>query len=349
MLTLQISEAEIAQLKYEMYRYADALVQKRLHSIYLKSMNQSLSCKAIGLYSGLSRQKVADFIKLYNQSGIESLKFNNYGTNQSALDNHSETLLSNLEKHPVHQLSQAKERIESLTGIQRSLSSIESFLKKNDFSYQKIGHIPSKVDVQKQETYLEQTLNPAIERAKNGEIYLLFLDAAHFVMGVFLCNMWSKIRLFIKSSAGRNRLNVIGTIDAITKKILFQTNITTVNAETMACFLYYLKSQMPDKPISIVLDNARYQHCNFIKELATELGITLLFLPPYSPNLNLIERLWKFAKKTALYGKYYEKFDEFQGAIIECLNQANDKYSKELQTLMTLKFQTFKNVNIYPV
>jgi transposase len=293
MLTLQISEAEIAELKYEMYHYPDALVQKRLHSIYLKSMNQSLSCKEIGLYSGLSRQKVSDFIKMYNQSGVQRLKFNNYGTNKSELDNHSETLLSNLENSPVHQLSQAKERIESLTGIQRSLSSIESFLKRNDFSYQKIGHIPSKVDVQKQETYLEKTLNPAIERAKNGEIHLLFLDAAHFVMGVFLCNMWSKVRLFIKSSAGRKRLNVIGTIDAITKKILFQTNITTVNAETMACFLYYLKSQMPDKPISIVLDNARYQHFNFIKELAAELGITLLFLPPYSPNLNLIERLLK--------------------------------------------------------
>ena len=193
---------------------------------------------------------------------------------------------------------------------------------------------------------MEETLNPAIEKAKNGEIHLLFLDAAHFVMGVFLCNMWLKVRLFIKSSAGRQRLNVIGTIDAITKKVLFQTNITTVNAQAMASFLYYLKSQLPDKPLAIVLDNARYQHCNFIKEVATQLEITLLFLPSYSPNL--IERLWKFTKKTVLSGKYYEKFDKFQVAITDCLNQANDKYSNELQTLMTLKFQTFKNVNIYP-
>lgn len=349
MLTLQISKAEIATLKYEMYHYPDALVQKRMHCIYLKSTEQQLSCEKIGLYVGLSRQKVSSFIHLYNQSGIQSLKFNNYGTNKSELENHSQTLLSNLESNPVHQLSQAKERIESLTGIKRSLSAVESFLKRNDFQYQKIGQIPSKADVQKQETYLTETLNPAIEKAKNGEIYLLFLDAAHFVMGVFLCNMWSKVRLFIKSSAGRKRLNVIGVVDAITKKILFQTNITSVNAEAMATFLYYLKSQMPDKPISIVLDNARYQHCNFIKELAQQLDITLLFLPPYSPNLNLIERLWKFTKKTALYGKYYEKFDEFQGAITECLNQANHKYDTELKSLMTLKFQTFKNVNIYPV
>ncbi len=349
MLTLQISEAEIAELKYEMYHYPDALAQKRFHSIYLKGIAPELSCQRIGLYVGLSRQKVSAFIQLYNQSGIQRLKFNNYGTNKSELESHSETLLLNLENTPVHQLSQAKERIESLTGIQRSLSAVKSFLKRNDFKYQKIGHIPSKVDIQKQETYLEEILNPAIESAKDGKIHLLFLDAAHFVMGVFLCNIWSKVRLFIKSSAGRQRLNVIGTIDAISKKILFQTNITTVNAESMATFLYYLKSQLPDKPISIVLDNARYQHCNVIKELATELGITLLFLPPYSPNLNLIERLWKFTKKTVLSGRYYEKFDMFQEAITDCLNQANHKYYNELQTLMTLNFQTFKNVNIYPV
>ena len=101
---------------------------------------------------------------------------------------------------------------------------------------------------------------------------------------------------------------------------------------------------MPDKPLAIVLDNARYQHCNFIKEVATQLGITLLFLPLYSHTLNLIERLWKFTKKTVLSVKFYEKFDKFQVAITDCLNQANDKYSNELQTLMTLKFQTFKNV-----
>ena len=127
MLTLQISEAEIAELKYEMYHHPDALVQKRFHSIYLKSIAPELSCQKIGLYVGLSRQKVSVFIQLYSKSGIQGLKFNNYGTNQSELENHSETLLSNLENSPVHQLSQAKERIEALTGIQRSLSAVESF------------------------------------------------------------------------------------------------------------------------------------------------------------------------------------------------------------------------------
>ena len=93
MLTLQISKAEIAMLKYEIYYNTDALVQKRLHYIYLKSIDPQLSCQKIGLFSGLSRQKVSIFIKLYNKSGIQILKYNNYGTNESELWIHSQTLL----------------------------------------------------------------------------------------------------------------------------------------------------------------------------------------------------------------------------------------------------------------
>jgi transposase len=85
-----------------------------------------------------------------------------------------------------------------------------------------------------------------------------------------------------------------------------------------------------------------------VKELATQLNITLCFLPAYSPNLNLIERLWKFVKKKSLYGKFYENFQLFQDAIINTLNDANLSYQSELETLLNLKFQTFENVRIYP-
>ncbi len=95
------------------------------------------------------------------------------------------------------------------------------------------------------------------------------------------------------------------------------------------------------KPIYIVLDNARYQHCDLVRYVAWQLNIHLTFLPTYSPNLNIIERLWKFLKKKTLYAKYYPTFKEFKGAIIENLNNANMLYQDELKTLLNLKFQTF--------
>lgn len=347
MLTLQASEADIATLNYERFHYPDAIVQKRLHAVYFK-ITQKYSCTEIGSLVDLNRKTVSQSIHNYELGGICSLYFNNYGTNKSILENQKSSIIDNLTDKPVSSLCEAKARIESLTGIERSLSSVHVFLKKHNFKYRLIGHVPAKADVEKQSNYLENILNPAIERAKNGEIYLFFMDSAHFVRTSFLCCFWSITRLFVKSPSGRERLNVIGVIDAISKKIFFHYNISYVNAVVLCEFLTYLRTQLPDKPISIVLDNARYQHCKLVIDLAENLNITLLFLPAYSPNLNLIERLWKFVKKKALYGKFYENFQLFQNAIINTLNDANAVYQSELESLLTLKFQTFENVHIYP-
>ncbi len=101
--------------------------------------------------------------------------------------------------------------------------------------------------------------------------------------------------------------------------------------------------------ITVVLDNARYQRCKLAMEHAASLGIELLFLPPYSPNLNLIERLWKFVKKQCLSSKYYEKFEPFKQAISDCLALASTKHKDDLKSLLTLNFQTFEKAQIVPV
>ena len=92
-------------------------------------------------------------------------------------------------------------------------------------------------------------------------------------------------------------------------------------------------------PITLVLDNARYQKCNLVAALALQLNIDLLFLPAYSPNLNLIERLWKFVKKEALYSKYYPNFASFRRAISACLSQTHTTHKRELNSLLTWKLE----------
>ena len=102
-------------------------------------------------------------------------------------------------------------------------------------------------------------------------------------------------------------------------------------------------------PITLVMDNARYQKCKIVAALALKLNIELLFLPAYSPNLNLIERLWKFVKKEVLYSKYYSDFGSFKRAISNCLNQTHTTHKKKLDSLLTLKFQVFRKCNIVPI
>jgi transposase len=92
-----------------------------------------------------------------------------------------------------------------------------------------------------------------------------------------------------------------------------------------------------------------YQRCRRVLEHAASLGIELPFLPLYSPNLNLIERLWKIVKKHCLYSKYYEKFEPFKQAVSDCLALTSTKYKNELKSLLTLNFQTFEKGQIVTV
>ena len=173
-----------------------------------------------------------------------------------------------------------------------------------------------------QASFLKENLEPRLAEARAGQRDVFFVDAAHFVLGTFLCYLWCKTRLFVKAAAGRQRYNVLGEL------------------------LRKIAAQSVGRPVTLVLDNARYQYCQVVRDLADQLGIELLFLPSYSPNLNLIERLWKFVKKKALRGKYYATFADFRAGIDNCLTQIETTHRPALATLLTHNFQTFDNVSL---
>ena len=186
-----------------------------------------------------------------------------------------------------------------------------------------------------------ESLEP-IEEAIAGTRAVFFVDAAHFVFGAFLGFVWCFTRPFIKSPSGRQRFNVLGALNAITHELVIVTNEKYINAESVCELLRKLAQRGLNMPITLVLDNARYQKCKLVDELAKTLEIELLYLPSYSPNLNLIERLWKFIKKKCLYSKYYTDFSGFKAAISDLLAEAHITYKQDLDSLLTLKFQTFK-------
>ena len=190
---------------------------------------------------------------------------------------------------------------------------------------------------------MEEELNPRLEEAKQEHRKVYFVDAAHFVLGSFIGCLWCIVRIFIPCSSGRNRYNVLGAIDAVTYQLITVCNETYINACSVCELLQKIREvTVGEMPITLVMDNARYQRCGLVTQLAENLNIELLFLPSYSPNLNLIERLWKWVKKDCLYCKYYERFSEFKDAInISLLKVSKPEHRNEMSTLLSLKFQLF--------
>ena len=203
--------------------------------------------------------------------------------------------------------------------------------------------MPAKADPDEQLDFLACKLQPRLNEAEKGKRTVLFVDAAHFVYGPFLGYLWCLVRMFVPGPSGRKRYNVLAALDAITHRVNRVTNCQYINAESVCLLLRQIAAGGLTRPITLVMDNARYQRCELVQSLARSLKIELLFLPSYSPNLNLIERLWKFVKKECLASKWLETFEDFTQAIDNCLSALSTQYKTQMDSLLTLNFQTFQD------
>lgn len=200
--------------------------------------------------------------------------------------------------------------------------------------------------VAEQAEFHDTQLKPRLEAAAAGQGHVFFVDAAHFVFGTFLGCLWSFTRIFVRAASGRQRFNVLGAWNALTRELIAVTNTTVVNTETMCELLRNIAALGLKGQVTLVLDNARYQRNAVVAALAAQLGLELLFLPSYSPNLNLIERLWRFLKRRSIYGRYHPTFADFKAAIQETIAGIPTTHAKQLATLMTLNFQQFEDVSL---
>lgn len=192
-------------------------------------------------------------------------------------------------------------------------------------------------------------MEPRLAEAQAGTRAVYYVDASHFVFGAFLGTVWCALRRWVRAPAGRQRWNVLGALNAVTKKLLVVSNAGSVNAQSVCELLVQLRRAHRRLPISVFLDNARYQRARLVRDLAAELNIELLYLPPYSPNLNLIERFWKFVKRRCLYSRYYENFEHFHTTIDTFVRTADRMHKTELKSLLTPNFQSFEETQFLTV
>ncbi len=342
MIHLTIAEADQQAIAYERYHHPDPRVQRKMEILWLKK--HELPTPQIAQLAGVCPNTVRNCFHEYIEGGLEQVKtLDNYRP-ESELAAHQTTLEKHFKEHPPATIKKAAHEIAELTGVKRSATQVRTFLKKMGLKCRKVGMLPAKADPD-----VHTALEPCLAAAQAGQRAVFFVDAAHFVLAPFLGFLWCFTRIFIQAPAGRQRFNVLGALNAITHELITITNDTYINAESFCALLYKLAALQLNVPITLVLDNARYQKCALVAAAAVSLQIELLYLPAYSPNLNLIERLWKFVKKECLYSTYYADFATFKAAIQKCLSETHTTHKTALDSLLTLKFQTFEKTQSVPV
>src|SRR5438128_2814790 len=286
MLKLECSPEAIEALRYWRFHHPHPLVQLKMEVVLLHS--QGVPNEQIQPICGISKATLYRYLHAYQQGGAERLKALHFHRQDSALVHQRTTLEEHLRAQPPATVAAAAAQIEALTGIKRGPTQTRQFLKKLGMKPRKLGQIPAKADPEVQEAFKAEQLEPRLAEAQAGQRAVFFMDAAHFVFAPFLGLVWCFERLFVKAPSGRQRLNVLAALHATTRDIFTVTNLTYITSETVCELLRVLAGAYPGVLITVVLDNARYQRCALVQSLAQRLSIELLFLPAYSPSLNLI-------------------------------------------------------------
>lgn len=222
--------------------------------------------------------------------------------------------------------------------------------KKKGLSYKKLKLIPggdNSPDAETQKAYadfLQKIYKECLD--SNGNKVMLFLDGKHQLYNVKNGYCWqikgkSGTQL-INSNTGRRRLNILGALDPISLEVTSVLTESNCNKEFIMLFFLELRKKYPKNiNIYLILDNASYNRCYEVQEFADDLGIELIYLPPYCPNLSLIERFWKFFIKKTVTNTYYDSYKKFFKSISNFLGNIGD-YVEDLKSLITMNFEIIK-------
>ena len=304
-------------------------------------LKENIETETVSRVAGVSKRQAYNYRRTYETEGAAAIGADARYRPASELETRKDIVKAGISDNPVATAPEASERIMPLTGIKRGPAQARAFMRRLGLKPLKTASIPAKANPAVQKEFLTAGLGPRIQEAAEGKRALLYMDAAHFARQLYTGVLWCIKRIFIPSASGRMRINVLGAYDPIKNKLIKLVNRSYIASFEVIKLPGQIKAAYRNRAITAVLDNAKYQRCNAVKEKASSLNIELLFLPTYSPNLNLIERLWRFVKKECLYSKYYKTSNEFEAAIINCLTEINSTKKHKLKTLMTLKFQLF--------
>jgi transposase len=282
---------------------------------------------------------VRDYERRYRTDGLDILLSDEYRGGTAKLTRAQERELdAHVDAHLYSTAAEVRAHIEATYGVSYTEQGVRDLLERLGFTYKKTKLVPGKADAEQQEAFLAQMAKLKEEKGKDDEI--CYLDGVHPQHNSKPANGWIKKgkEKQLLSNTGRERININGALNPRNHDVIFRED-TSINAESTIKLFDQLQSHYPNAPnIYCIADNAKYYRNKAVKAYLETSRVRLIFLPPYSPNLNLIERLWKHLKKMRCNNKYYEKFADFKTAILSFLENIGDE-KEALRTLLTENFR----------
>lgn len=335
---------------------------KGLHKIQRERRKADRIKIILLLHSGYSQKEVADIL-LLDQDTITTWKNNflNRPSNDDLSTWLSDSYVGYVGKMSFLEIMRlraylscfnvgTKARIQTFLWLSQqtlySLSGLQKLLDRIGISHKQIRRIPGNANVGKQAAFIEK-MDKVISNLSDKET-ILYLDSVHPQHNTVSSKVWIEkgTQRWIQSNTGRQRVNINGAYNPFTQQVLTQ-QAPTINAQVTIHLLKKIIQHYPESDkIYLVSDNARYNKCKEVQAfLAIQHTIQMIYLPPYSPNLNLIERLWKVMHEKVIHRQYFDTFPKFKKAINAFFDNIAD-YQEELKSRITFKFQTFDHAKL---
>lgn len=289
----------------------------------------------------IDEETVSRHVQDYNEN--EKLKGEAGGSKSNLTAKQSSELIKHVEESMYLDSRKIRYYVEQKYGVRYSSSGMLSWLHKNNFSYKKPDRVPAKADKAKQAEFIK-----SYEELKSNlteDDVILFGDGVHPSMETKVTYGWIRTGKFkeVKTTASRTRVNLLGAIN-LDNMDLTAKSYKTIDSESVIDFLKDIKVKYSGKKnIYFIVDNGSYYKSKAVKEKATQLGITMTYLPPYSPNLNPIERLWKYMNEKVRNNKFFSSAKEFRESILSFFGDDWSIFKVGLKTRINDKFQILKS------
>lgn len=283
----------------------------------------------------LDRDTVSDYIARYRQGGIKSLLASFYVSKKPQLtDDQLRKLEAELDQHIYLNTQQICDYVSTTFSVSYSLSGMTKLLHRMNYVFKKPKLCPGKPDKDAQEQFVECYVDFMSKKTETEAVF--FVDAVHAVHNSLVGYGWIKkgSERDLKANAGRARFNIHGAMNAETFETVTVMGEANVDASSTVELFELLEKLYPRATtIYVILDNAKYHFSTVVQNWVEKSRIKLVFLPAYSPELNMIERLWRVFKTKVLRNIYYENFTQFKKACTDFfLNQID--YMDSIQSIM---------------